>query len=691
MKPQVKFASNEIQASLAARGENASVVLQVDDSVDLKPEGFMIRKSGESITVTGKDAGGVMYGGLDLAETIRSEGLAGVKDKRQDPYMRMRGIKFNIPLDVRSPSYSDVCDAAQKNIPEMWNMDFWKTYIDTHAKYRYNYISLWSMHPFPSMVKVPEYPDVALDDVKRSRGPFQEYYSGLGVDWTGPEFQEENLETVKKMTIEEKIAFWRQVMAYGKSRNDDFYIVTWNIFDYGIDGKYGINDDPENETTIDYFRQSVKALILTYPDLAGIGITTGENMRTLVDGKKKHMPAEPKEEWMVKTYVAGTLDALAAQPGRKIRFIHRQHMTGADMVLAKMQPLIQHPDVDFIFSFKYAKAHVYSATRQPYHEEFVPTIRGKVKTIWTLRNDDVYLFRWACADFVREFVKNIPYDVSQGYYYGHDGFINGREFTQLDRESPRQLEVQKHWLQWMLWGRLGYNPDYSNDRIIAMLGARYPEVNGAKLFDAWQKASMVYPRVTGFHWGSLDFMWYIEGVRGRNSYTSQQGAELKSGFHDVNTFLNIPPHAYAGVQSIQDFVDGKQTEDLTPLSLADLIDSDVEAAEETLKELGEVKDNELRLTIDDIRVICEMGRYYADKIRGSTYVALARKGKDQADKDKAVSTLTWAADHYKAYVALVTSNHINQIWFNRVGTLNFRDQVEDAMLDIELAKQIEVK
>ena len=223
--------------------------------------------------------------GLDLAETIRSEGLAGVKDKRQDPYMPMRGIKFNIPLDVRTPSYSDVCDAAQKNIPEIWNMDFWKTYIDTLAKYRYNYISLWSMHPFPSMVKVPEYPDVALDDVKRSRGPFQEYYSGLGVDWTGPEFQEENLETVKKMTIEEKIAFWRQVMAYGKSRNVDFYIVTWNIFDYGIDGKYGINDDPENETTIDYFRQSVKALILTYPDLAGIGITTGENMRTLVDGK----------------------------------------------------------------------------------------------------------------------------------------------------------------------------------------------------------------------------------------------------------------------------------------------------------------------------------------------------------------------------------------------------------------------
>jgi hypothetical protein len=224
-----------------------------------------------------------------------------------------------------------------------------------------------------------------------------------------------------------------------------------------------------------------------------------------------------------------------------------------------------------------------------------------------------------------------------------------------------------------------------------MLSARYPEVDGAKLFDAWQKASMVYPRVTGFHWGSLDFMWYIEGTRGRNGYTLQKGAKTNSGFHDVNTFLNIPPHAYAGVQSIQDFIGGREAQGNTPLSLADLIERDVEAADKTLRELGKVKDRELRLTIDDIRIICEMGRYYADKIRGSTFVALARKSEDKADKDKAVTALAQAADHYKAYVALVTANHTSQIWFNRVGTLNFRNQIEDAMLDIEFAKQIEVK
>ena len=690
-KPQVEFAAREIQASLAARGESADISLQIDDAADLKPEGFQIRKERGAITVTGRDAAGTMYGGLDLAETIRSEGIAAVQDRTQNPYMQMRGIKFNTPLDVRSPSYSDVCDAAQKNIPEMWNMDFWKSYIDTLATCRYNYISLWSLHPFPSLVKVPEYPDVALADVKRSRGPFKEYYSGLGAGWTGPEFEEDSLETVKTMTVEEKIAFWRQVMAYGKSRNVDFYVVTWNIFTYGVDGKYGITDNPQNETTIDYFRRSVRELILTYPDLAGIGITTGENMRVEVKGRMKHMPAEPKEDWMVKTYVAGTLDALKAKPGRRIRFIHRQHMTGADMVLEKMQPLIEHPDVDFIFSFKYAKAHVYSATRQPYHEDFAPTIRGKVKTIWTLRNDDVYLFRWAAPDFVREFVKNIPYGVSQGFYYGHDGFINGREFTQRDAESPRQLEVCKHWLQWMLWGRMAFNPDYSNERIVAMLSARYPEADGAKLLDAWQRASMVYPRVTGFHWGSLDFMWYIEGMRGRSGYTKQKGAKAESGFHDVETFLNIPPHPYAGVQSIQDFVAGKKTEGRTPLTLADLIDHDVGAAEKTLVELGEVKDKELRLTLDDIRIVCEMGRYYADKIRGATHVAVARKSKKKADKDKAVAALTRAAAHYKTYVDLVTANHIGRVWFNRVGILDWKKQIADAMADIEIARELKTE
>ena len=47
-------------------------------------------------------------------------------------------------------------------------------------------VSLWNLHPFPSMVKVPEYPDVALNDVWRSKIKFDEDYSTRTVGLVTP-------------------------------------------------------------------------------------------------------------------------------------------------------------------------------------------------------------------------------------------------------------------------------------------------------------------------------------------------------------------------------------------------------------------------------------------------------------------------------------------------------------------------
>ena len=58
----------------------------------------------------------VLLGGksqLELAETIAIGNLSGVEPVERNPYMALRGTKFNIPLDARSPSYTDVCDAAR--------------------------------------------------------------------------------------------------------------------------------------------------------------------------------------------------------------------------------------------------------------------------------------------------------------------------------------------------------------------------------------------------------------------------------------------------------------------------------------------------------------------------------------------------------------------------------------------------
>jgi len=684
--PQVDFAVKELRAALITAGHTVTVIgldaLPANDvptrivmarqeqtaiidsmrqqgaspSASLRAEGFSLRRttSGDRVTywVIGADTAGLMYGSLELAEVIRCEGLGAVGAVDQNPYMPLRGIKFNCPLDERTPTYHNHDgDAQRKNVLVMWDIEFWKAYIDDLARFRYNYLSLWNLHPFPSMVRVPGYEKVALDDVQSTMGTL-------------------------KMTMDQKIAFWRQVMRYGKDRNVDLYVVTWNIFVKGTDGQYGLTDKYDNPATTDYFRKSVQQMFLTYPDLAGIGLTTGENM--------PGMSTAQKEAWALATYGQGVLDTAEVQPGRKITLIHRQHQTGAQDIAKTFRPLVDDPDIDFIFSFKYAQAHVFSSTVQPFCKSFVKDI-GSLKTIWTLRNDDNFYFRWGAPDFVREFVQNIPYDVSKGYYYGSDGYIWGREFLSKEPETPRQLEMAKHWYHWMLWGRLGYNPGLRNDRFIQILSARFPEVPGRDLFMAWQEASMVYPLTTGFHWGDLDFKWYIEAC-----FSKPGPAETESGFHDINRFITLGTHPGTNYVSIPDYVDavasGKQPSGTTPIQVSQQLHGHADKALAILDGLPKVTDKELRLTLGDIRAISYMGKYYAHKIRGATELALYRKNKGQAHQEAAIREMTLAAEYWDRYIAAALTQYTNPILLNRLGLCDWRALTAEVRKDIDIAR-----
>ncbi|HEU4589847.1 MAG TPA: hypothetical protein VFS13_02975, partial [Steroidobacteraceae bacterium] len=541
----------------------------------LAPEGFLLRnvplETHRELVVLALDPAGAMYGGLELAEQIRAHGVAGVRDTDRNPYMPLRGTKFNIPLDLRTPSYSDMSDSAQANIATVWDFGFWRAYLDQLARDRYNMVSLWNLHPFPSMVKVPEYPDVALDDVWRSKARFDEDYSTRTTDIVTPAMLAEKT-VVKRLTIGQKIEFWRRVMQYAHDRNIAFYIVTWNVYTYGVDGKYGITDALDNPRTVDYFRASVRELFRTYPLLAGIGLTAGENMgdaSAYYSGGTDSFDA--KENWLFATYGQGVLDAARTQPERQFRLIHRQHESRAQDIAATFRPVIAQPNVDFVFSFKYAQAHALSSTMQPFHRGYLESL-GDLRTLWTLRNDDALLLRFAAPDFVREFVRNIPYEKSQGFYFGSDAWVWGREFLSRHPTTPRQLEIDKHWLHFLLWGRLGYDPTLDDARIAALVGQRFPGVDGAKLLAAWQDASMIYPLVTGFHWANFDFQWYIEACRSRPG-----PAKTASGFHSVETFIAQPVHPATDNLTIPRYVAGVLSGEMpagtTPLQVAERIDA----------------------------------------------------------------------------------------------------------------------
>ncbi len=651
------------------------VIVSVAFDPALSPQSFSLDTS-VNLALTAADAAGATYGLLDLTEQIRLHGLTHVLSTTQAPAQLERGVKFNIPLDVRTPTYTEPSAAAQNAMEHVWDRTFWFDYLDHLASQRYNLVSLWNLHPFPSMVRVPAYPDVALDDVRKSTTTWAENYSLQAIGFDAPEIVD-HYRTIKTMTMDEKIAFWREIMAYAKARHIKFYVITWNIFVNGTAGKYGITADITNPVTQDYFRQSVRAMFDTYPDLAGIGLTTGENM--------PGSTFEAKEDWAFATYGRGVLDAAESSPdpNRQFTFIHRQHQTKARDIATKFQPLIDAPNINFLFSYKYAQAHVMSSTRQPFAAEFIQDIPPQ-KTLWTLRNDDNYLFRWGGSNFVREFIQNLPADVSAGMYYGSDQWVWTRKFLSTEPTQPRTSSLTKHWFHWLLWGRLAYDPTLSDERLIELIDERFPTVHGATLFAAWNEAAMVYPLTTGFHWGALDFQWYIEACQ-----SQPRPAQTPSGFHDINRFISLPPHPRTDMISIPQLVEAltneQQPPGITSLQVATELIANAQSALAKVDSLDPTGDQELRQTLEDIRAQAYLGFYYGYKIRAATELALLRNTLSGHYRASLHRNLNQAAYYWRLYTATAQAlYHLQPLWTNRVGYVDLAATFQHVLYDLTI-------
>jgi hypothetical protein len=678
--PAIRFAAADVQAALAGKGVTVLtaapdrlssqtagvqiVITTIASSLAGQPavtgltaQGYAIRNvtAGRSSRwwAIGADVPGAMYGGLELAEAIQLAGnLSSVGDRQVNPYLLRRGIKFNIPLDARTPSYSDDSSSAQANIAEMWSMDFWTAFLDDCARHRYNMLSLWSLSPFPSLVKVPEYPNVALADVKKKSGALWDA-TLQGRRMFDPAW---SLDTVKVMTIDQKIAFWRGVMEYARDRGVDVALFTWNTFVYGTEGSgYGITDSLDNPTTRDYVRKSVRTLFNTYPLLTAIGITSGENMGD------ENAGAAVKERWLWDTYGLGVKDAM--EDGRMIRLIHRAHQSNLSDILSLFRQLPGYDAADstLSFSFKYSQAHMHSSTQPLFiHKNgWFDTIPPGKKTWLTVRNDDMYYMRWGDPDFARAYLTSLP-DLTKiaGFYMGPDGYTWGREFLSTEPDTPRQLVIRKMWYSFLLWGRLAYEPSLPNSHFERILGARFPEVASSSLFAGWTSVSKIIPLTTRFYWGSLDFMWYPEACWSN------------TGFATVQNLIDpkYPPMSAAEdgqsprIMSVKAFVDGEATAGrLTPLDVADMLARHADAGLQSVARLAPGTNKELRHTLGDIRAMAWLGRYYADKIRGAVDLYRYQKGGDSRDHHSARLHLQTASSHWREYAALWSQQYVPQV------------------------------
>lgn len=679
--PQLVFAAGELESALR---ESATSDLEISIVIDPEAFGtqaFRIRRSGANrIAIIASDPNGGMYGGLEVAERIRL-GLP-IEEGEQKPFIEKRGVKINIPLDIRTPAFDDSGGSAQRNIETMWDFEFWREYLDDLARYRYNLVSLWAAHPFPNMIKLEEYPDIAMDDVYYSKeGSLSTTHLDAAVRLE--DATEGTLGLGKRITIDEKIRYWQRVFEYAEDRGIEIMMVHWNVHLHGADGKYGITNEQENPITMEYIRACVKEMLLTYPQITGIGVCAGENDdRYLRDEYKT-------ENFVFNSYGKAVMDVRELQPEREVRFIIRRHSTEYEDITEAFKTYSGTMEA----SVKYAVAHMYSSRRpQEWEKRIVEEGWLEKYKVWlNLRNDDIFMHRWGSPDYARDFIKWMPHEHMAGFYMGSDTYVWGREFISRNPETSGWLEIRKHWYQFRLWGQLAYNNELDDEYWAAALKHRFPGIDAMLLLKAWESVSEVVPQLNRAVWSPTDGSFAAEGCRRTSGFLTLDGYYFERPAMILNRIENAPdPQCLTVTEWARAYLTGEEMKGLSPLQIADNLDSYAEVAQTALPALREqMGDNvELRETLNDIDSMSYLGRYFADKMRGAAKLALYREGGRRIDAylDQSVAHLEDAVEEWKAYAAILTPQYKTQIGA-RANSMDWNGTLKDVEQEVQTIRE----
>ena len=674
-----QFAQEEIMAAGQEHGvENAWTVSFDGIDETLSEQAYSISVSGNTISVKGGDDHGLMYGGLEVAEQILLYGAEGVKEASAAPYVLNRGYILNCPLDMRSPAYCTPGDAAQNNIETMWDLEYWYELFDSMARNRCNLFYLKNLNPFPSMIQVEGYEDVALNDVWKSNVPYDDACKGdmtnivREEDWT-------NYTVVKTMTIDEKIAFWTEVMEYAADRGIRFGIRVGNIYTFAEQGKYGIDNNKDNPVTTDYFYKSIKTLLETYPLLAGMSVGAGENMGWTNDDSKN-----ADYQWVHDVYGLAVNEVLAADPDRQF-----------DLNLECSDELLEDLNANIIHAASYTSTHIYSCATPRLADATLAEDNDHIYS-FTCRNEDVFNMRWGDPDFMRAFVKNMPgQDKLYSYVTGSDGYCYAKDYSFVDPELDGQLYLEKHWFNYFLMFRFLFEPDLSDARIADVFAHYYndePEVD--TLLESTSVAGKIIPMVNrSYYMANGDYTWFAEG--NWTHPTTYSYIDLKKWMKGDTTYvdgqtMSIEEYAIALANGEEPDAQGRMLPTEVAQNLKDL-------AAETLRLVEEIRKNnpkgenltftekEFWQQVEDNEAMAYLGLFYAEKILGAIDIRLFNETKDEAYRASSVAHLEQSAAYCDTYAELINANYEPQR-LARVGYFDVDIIAEGAHEDVEIAK-----
>jgi len=338
-----------------------------------------------------------------------------------------------------------------------------------------------------------------------------------------------------------------------------------------------------------------------------------------------------KTQWTWDAMGRAVKDYLTRNPSRKFNLIHRGIGSSPEILNEKYAPIKEVKNVSLNYSHKYAQAHMYSTPTPKWTNSIQSCTKLGIKSWVTIRNDDYFYFNWGDPEFVRDYMYGIPdKETVIGMYIGSDGYSPSRTYFCKNAAMNGQLEVERRWYMEMLWGRISYNPQISDEVFKNFLAKRFPAVSADNLFQAWSLASRTLPKVTELIMGkwSLDFHWYPEGC--------WSDPDRGTGFRTIDGFANETTVAKgSNLCDIATSAAGKCDGKKSSYKVADEMQADGEKALSIINNMKGNGNADLEMAISNVKQMASLGVYYAHKIRGATYKKAGQAVKAQEEMAKA--------------------------------------------------------
>lgn len=666
-EPQIEFGASELKKQLSSlripcfserlnlySGDKSEPAICLEIADRLPAEGFEIKRENNLIRVLGGNATGVMYGALDLAETIRYRGIDGVDAKREEPFLKMRGVKFNLPYEP----YADG-DLFRKNKEVLMTTDFWRDYIDFLAKNRYNCLSLWSENPFEMMFRLSKYPDATpYSDGELAR--FQDVY--------------------------------HYIFRHAKDRGIETFLFTWNVRitpaiakGLGLPPELADEEDPNdkqrgrravmlrqsNELVKDYFREAIKTLLMTYPDLTGLGTSNSESL--------VGTPAEC-EQWVVETYLEALNEVKANVP-----FIHRTNMSNG--TIAQEMFLEKYPCERKYISWKYSNAHMYSHPVPQFETLFDAwgvIDLSKVRVLYTVRNDDFHNLRGCNSSYIAEYVRGMKKPYVDGFYWGADSYLWAKNFQHRPglHLADSEYSFEKDWAQFEMIGRLSYNPDLPESLWDDKYADRYGQY-GKAVNRGLSAAIDGLCAVNRLIWLNYDYQWHPESLLSVN------------GFRSVLDFMDSSAMPGVGTVGMKEYLekrkDGTPVKGEIPPEVLEILRRNLKMIQASIAEIEKGVSNpigELSCVLLDLKAWNALERYYLCKLEATLKLLDFKINENSSSKAEAVSLLQEALSCWKE-LAEIGSSHFVPYQMGRVNQyFGWSLYTADVERDVRLAENL---